>query len=458
MMAEDQSIRQYVDLYDQHRQQVEAGAPAVMNTARRRAYAALADMRMPSRGDDGYAVTDLRAMFATDYGVNITRLPFRADLAGAFRCGVPNVSTLTAVTANDVFGPTDSLLRLIPDGVTVCTLRQAAERMPQVLERFYGQLAPGDNAPVALNTLLAQDGVLVHLAPNVVCERALQLVNILGGVNSPLLAMRRILIVVENGASARILMCDHTTAGTDVKIASDTVVEVNLAPGAKLELYDVQESCPNTDRYESISVRQAENSSLLLNLTTLRCGTTRNDICVTLDGPGAECRLYGMAAAGDGQRPDNNTLVVHNAPHCHSDQLFKYVAEGSTQCSFEGLIKVNYGAHHTEAYQSNRNILCGDNARMHTRPHLEIYCDEVKCSHGSATGQLDADALFYMRTRGVPESEARTMLMQAFMADVVDSIALLPLRDRIRHLMEMRLAGGNTPTDCTDCAGPLALS
>lgn len=143
--------------------------------------------------------------------------------------------------------------------------------------------------------------------------------------------------------------------------------------------------------------------------------------------------------------------MVHNAPHCHSDQLFKYVADGDARCSFEGLIRVQEGAHHTEAYQSNRNILSGADARMHTRPHLEIYCDDVKCSHGAATGQLDSEALFYMRTRGIPEAEARTMLMQAFMADVIETIALVPLRDRIRHLSEMRL-GGTAAGDCTECA------
>ena len=450
-MKGDRSIEQYTELYDEHRHTIEAGAPAAMNAARSRARAALDDMELPRKGDDGYAETDLRAMFSTDYGVNVTRLPFRADVAGAFRCGVPNVSTLTGVMANDVFGPSEGLLKRLPEGVTVCTLRQAAERMPEVLERYYDTMTPKDNAAVALNTLLAQDGVLAHFARNVVCDKAIQLVNILGGVTVPLLSMRRFLVVMEAGASGRLLMCDHTAAGTEAKMASDTVVEVNMGPGSHLELYDVQESCRSTERYAQLSVRQAADSSLLVNVTCLSCGLTRNDINVELNGEGAECRLYGMTAASAGQRPDNSTLVAHNAPHCHSDQLFKYVADGDARCSFEGLIRVQEGAHHTEAYQSNRNILSGADARMHTRPHLEIYCDDVKCSHGAATGQLDSEALFYMRTRGIPEAEARTMLMQAFMADVIETIALVPLRDRIRHLSEMRL-GGTAAGDCTECA------
>lgn len=451
MKGDDRSIRQYTELYDDHRHEVEAGSPAAMNAARRRARAALDDLELPRKGDDGYAETDLRAMFSTDYGVNVTRLPFRADVAGAFRCGVPNVSTLTGVMANDVFGPSEGLLKRLPEGVTVCTLRQAAERMPEVLERYYDTMTPADNAAVALNTLLAQDGVLVYFSRNSVCDKAIQLVNILGGVTVPLLSMRRFLVVMEAGASGRLLMCDHTASGTEAKMASDTVVEVNMGPGSHLELYDVQESCRGTERYAQLCVRQAADSSLLVNMTCLSCGLTRNDINVELNGEGAECRLYGMTAASAGQRPDNSTLVVHNAPHCHSDQLFKYVADGDARCSFEGLIRVQEGAHHTEAYQSNRNILSGAEARMHTRPHLEIYCDDVKCSHGAATGQLNADALFYMRTRGIPEAEARTMLMQAFMADVIDTIALVPLRDRIRHLSEMRL-GGTAAGECSECA------
>ncbi len=146
---------------------------------------------------------------------------------------------------------------------------------------------------------------------------------------------------------------------------------------------------------------------------------------------------------------DNNSSVVHSAPRCHSDQLFKYVLDGASTGAFEGSILVKESAPYTEAYQSNRNILASAEARMHCKPQLVIYNDEVKCSHGATTGQLDTDALFYMRQRGIPEAEARTMLMQAFMVDVIDSVRIPGLNERLRHLVDRRFSG--TLGDCPGC-------
>lgn len=443
----DNSLNQYIKLYEEHEAAVRKPSPAPMNAERRRALDILSASALPHRGSEGHAETDLNAMFAPDFGINISRMPFRADIAAAFKCEVPNISTLMGVCANDVFGPTDSMLRLLPDGVTVCPFAEAAVKAPGVLERYYNRIAPADNPAVALNTLLAQDGILVHVARNVRCEKAIQLVNILGGTTCSFLAMRRMLVVIDQGAEARLLVCDHSHE-SKVANASDTVVEIDVASGASFEYYDLEESTSGTSRYASINARLDADARLSLNVTTLRCGTTRNDIRVSMDGEGADCRISGMAVVDGAQTADNSASVFHNAPRCHSDQIFKYVVDGEARGSFEGIIKVAEGAHHTEAYQNNRNVLASADARMHTQPQLEIYCDDVKCSHGAATGQIDARALFYMRSRGIPEAEARTMLMQAFMADVIDAVTLAPLRDRLRYLMERRLAGAHAECHC----------
>lgn len=449
------SIDQYTALYREHRAVLDDGAPEVLNRERRKAFEALTGphaLAIPRKGQDGYVYTDLNAMFAPDYGINLARLPFRADVASAFRCGVPNVSTLTGVIANDTYGASDGLNRNCPDGLTVCTFRQAADRLPGVLDKYYGTVAPADNAAVALNTMLAQDGVLVHVARGVEVEKPLQLVAVLGGVNSPLLAIRRVLVVLEPGARLRLLGCDHAAA-SEVPVCADTVVEMFVDNGAALEYYDIQESALSASRYTSLGARLQADASLRLCMATLRCGATRNDIRVSLDGEHATANISGMAIADAGQTADNSATVLHNAPHCHSDQLFKYVVRGTGRGAFEGLIKVAGGSHHTEAYQNNRNMLAGADARMHTRPQLEIYCDDVRANHGAATGQIDADALFYMQSRGIPADEARTMLMQAFMADVIDNISLTPLRDRMRHLTEQRLAGdADCAATCADCS------
>ena len=443
-----QTVRQYIDLWHDHRATIDGHAPAALNAHRRAAAEALERNGFSCRGDEGYSESSPAEMFAPDLGVNIARIPFKADVSEAFRCHVPNISTLLGVTANDIFTPGDTLAGRLPEGVTVCSLAQAAQTMPEVLERCYNRLAPMDtNGAVALNTLLAQDGVLVHVARNTQFDKPVQLVNILGGSNSPLLAVRRLLVVLEANASCRLLICDHSA--DNVANVSDAVVEIDLGPGASLEFCDIEESTDVTSRYANIAVRQDAASHLTMNLTTLHCGHTRNDIAVSLDGEGAECRISGIAIADGAQTADNSATVLHNAPHCSSNQIFKYLVDDDARGAFQGLIRVAHGAHHTEAYQTNRNVLAAPTARMHTQPQLEIYCDDVRCSHGAATGQIDARALFYMQSRGIPYAEARTMLMQAFMADVIDTVSLEPLRDRLRHLVEQRLAGA--AAGCGDC-------
>lgn len=156
-----------------------------------------------------------------------------------------------------------------------------------------------------------------------------------------------------------------------------------------------------------------------------------------------------MAIGSDRQHIDNSSSVVHTGTYGRSNQLFKYVLDDEATGSFGGSIEVAHCSRFVEAYQSNRNILASTSARMHTKPQLLIYNDDVKCSHGATTGQLDDRALFYMRTRGIPEAEARRMLMQAFMVDVIDSIALEPLRDRLRHMVERRFTGDRA--SCREC-------
>ncbi len=159
--------------------------------------------------------------------------------------------------------------------------------------------------------------------------------------------------------------------------------------------------------------------------------------------------LAGMVIGSGKMHVDNDSDIRHMAPRCHSNQLFKYVLDEESKGAFEGSIFVAPGARFTEAYQSNRNILASTTAKMHCKPQLEIYNDDVKCSHGATTGQLDTDALFYMRSRGIPESEARTMLMQAFMVDVIDTVHISGLRERLLHLVDRRFSG--TLGDCAGC-------
>lgn len=442
------SLDQYLELYRTNREAIDAGSAEPINRLRPAAFEALCGMRLPRRGEENYERTSVEDMFAADYGVNINRMDFPADIARSFRCDVPNMSTLLGVVVNDTFHPTRTLLDRLPAGVTFTSLRSAARENPALVERYYGTVADGSDPAVALNTMLLQDGVLIRVERGVRIEKPLQLVNIFQAPTE-LMALRRVLVVMEPDSEAQILVCDHTQ-DPDRRYLASEVVEVVLHAGAHLDYYHIEESSALTTRHSQFFVRQADGSHLATGSVTLTCGSTRNSFSVDLDGEGAESQICGMAIGSGTQHIDNFVNVRHLNRRGRSNQLFKYVLDDEADGAFAGRILVAPGAAYTDAYQTNRNLLAAKSARMHTKPQLEIYNDDVKCSHGATTGQLDAEALFYMRTRGIPEDEARTMLMQAFMSDVIDVVRMEGLRDRLRHLVQKRFEGPGAV--CGECA------
>ena len=440
------SITQYLELYDQHRGTIEAHAPSVLNKLRKQARQALDGVVLPKKGAEDYEATDLNAVFAPDYGVNVARLDFDIDPATAFHCDVPNMSTCMYYTYNDVFHRSNTARR-IEGGVVVESFAEAAINHPELLERYYGQQASLEDPTVALNTLLAQDGILVYVPAGFTAEKTIQLVNILN-YTRPMMVVRRILVVLGENAHARMLVCDHTQSGGVDSLASQ-VIEVFAGENSTFDYYDMEESGPQTHRVSSIYVRQQAGSNVLVDGITLTNGFTRNDYLVTVDGEHAETQLLGMTIASGTQHVDTHTYIDHRAPRCHSNEMFKYVLGDHAIGAFAGKILVQPDCPRVEAYQGNRNICASDTARMYTKPQLEIYTDDVKCSHGTTIGQLDDEALFYMRTRGIGLDEARNLLMQAFMADVIDAVRLDSLRDRLRYLVEKRFNG--TLANCGAC-------
>ena len=447
-------LEQYIKLYTDNTPTVNSGSAPALNDLRPRALQALqADggAELPARGSENYERTDLPAIYAPDFGVNIGRVSLPVDVAATFHCDVPNLSTLLGLMVNDAFCPSSTLLSNLPEGVIFCSLRKAAFEHTDIVRKYYGTLAPLSQPAVALNTLLAQDGVFIYVPDGVTLEKPLQLVNIFQAP-ADLMAARRMLIVMGRGAKAQLLVCDHTQpdgADNATSYLASQVVEIVLGEDSSLDYYDIEESSALTSRHSMVFASQAGGSRLAGGPMTLLNGITRNDFHVDLNGEHCETRISGMTIGSAKSHTDNLTSVRHLAPRGHSNQIFKYVLDDKATGAFTGRIYVDPAAQFTDAYQTNRNILASSGARMHAKPQLEIYNDDVKCSHGATTGQLDAEALFYMQTRGIPRDEARTMLMQAFMTDVVDAVAIDGLRDRLRHLVEKRFQG--TLGACASC-------
>ena len=440
--------QQYIDLFSQCEAMICRHSSEVLNAPRARAFADFERAGFPTRKQEKYKYTEVGDCFAPDYGLNLNRLEIPVNPYEVFKCDVPNMSTSLYFVVNDAFYKHVQPSAALPEGVLFGSLRDMAQQHPDLVKRFYGKLADtSKDAVTAFNTMFAQDGVLMYVPRNVVMEKPIQLVNILRA-DVDFMVNRRVMIVLEAGAQAKLLVCDH--AMDHVNFLSTQVTEVFVGENAVLDLYELEETHESTVRFNNLYVRQEAGSNVLLNGMTLHNGTTRNTTEVTLAGRGAEINLCGMAIADKNEQVDNHTFIDHQVPDCTSNELFKYVLDDQATGAFAGKVLVREGAQHTNSQQTNRNICATREARMYTQPQLEIYADDVKCSHGATVGQLDENALFYMQQRGISLKEARLLLMFAFVNEVIDQIRMEALKDRLHLLVEKRFRG--ELNKCQGCA------
>ena len=452
------SEQQYIELYEQARQVIFDHAPESMNAVRDEAFEDFCRQGFPSKKVERYKYTDIQKLFARDYGVNLSRLQIPVDPYEAFRCDVPNLSTSLYFVVNDMFykgGEELSSKELrnkelrsnfhpsLPEGVIVGSLRD----YPELISKYYARLAKtSEDAVTALNTMLAQDGMLVYVPKNVKVDRAIQVINILKATPSnaqrqvpDLMVNRRVLIILEEGAEIKMLFCDH--AADDRHFLTTQVIEAYVGNNASLDLYCLEETHHKNVRVSNVYIDQGRDSRVNHNVITLHNGTTRNKLDLTFSGEGAECQCFGCVIADKQQHVDNNTLITHKVPHCTSNELYKYVLDNKAVGAFAGRVLVEHGAQKTASQMTNQNLTATKEARMYTQPMLEIYADDVKCAHGSTVGQLNDAALFYMRQRGISLQEAKLLLQNAFINEVIDHMQLEPLRDRLHYLVEKRFRG-----------------
>lgn len=431
--------QQYIDLYTETRQVICEHSAEPMNAVRDAAFEDFKRLGFPTRKIERYKYTDVAQYFEPNYGLNLSRLDIPVDPYKAFRCDVPNLSTSLYFLVNDAFYSKALPKAQLPEGVTIDSLAKVAKENPDFIAKYYGKIAKTEeDAITALNTMLAQDGLLIHVGKNVVVDRAVQVINILRS-DVDLMSNRRVLIIMDEGAEAKFLFCDH--AADDRNFLTTQVIEAYVADNASLDLYCLEETHAKNVRFSNLYIDQHANSRVNHNIITLHNGVTRNRTDLVFNGEGAECNLCGCVIADKQQHVDNNTLIDHKVGHCTSHELYKYVLDDYATGAFAGRVLVRHGAQKTSSDEVNQNLCGAKTARMYTQPMLEIYADDVKCSHGSTVGQLNDQALFYMEQRGISRKEAKLLLEFAFINEVIDKMQLEPLRDRLHHLVEKRFRG-----------------
>ena len=433
------SEKQYIDLYNQCKGMINKHAPQVLNDLRDKAFDDFCRQGFPSKKVERYKYTDMQKIFEPNYGLNLNRLEIPVNPYDVFKCDVPNLSTSLYFVVNDSFYDKVLPKCSLAEGVIVGSLSKVATEHPELVAKYYGKIAnTGEDAVTALNTMLSQDGLMVYVPKNVKVEKAIQVINILRS-DVDLMVNRRVLIVMEQGSEAKFLFCDH--AADDRNFLATQVIEAFVGENAKLDLYCLEETHYKNTRVSNVYIEQQANSVVNHNVITLHNGITRNRLDLVFKGEGAECFANGCVIGDKSQHIDNNTLIDHQVGHCTSHQLYKYVLGDEAVGAFAGRILVRKDAQKTSSNEINQNLCTTKKARMFTQPMLEIYADDVKCSHGSTVGQLNDAAMFYMRQRGISEKEAKLLLEFAFVNEVVDQIQLEPLKERLRYLVEKRFRG-----------------
>lgn len=434
-----QSEKQYIDLYNEAQALVKRYAAPVLNTVRDKAFEDFRRLGFPTKKEERYKYTDIPRLFEPDYGLNLRRLDIPVDPYEAFRCDVPNLSTSLYFMVNDQFYAKSLPKAQLSGGVVVDSLSRAAAQRPGLIEKYYARIAKtGDDGITAFNTMLAQDGLFIYIPKGVQEKRTIQVVNLLRS-DVDLMVNRRVLIVVEEGAEAKLLFCDHAT--DDRRFLATQVIEAYVGDNAGLELNCLEETHAKNVRISNVYIEQQRNSRVSHNVITLHNGITRNKLDLVFKGEGSECFCNGCVIADKRQHVDNNTVIDHQAGHCTSNQLYKYVLDDHAVGAFAGLILVRHGAQKTLSQETNQNLVATKTAHMYSQPMLEIYADDVQCNHGSTVGQLNDAALFYMQQRGIELKEAKLLLEFAFVNEVIDKMQLEPLRDRLHHLVEKRFRG-----------------
>ncbi len=437
----------YIAHYNKVKETLFEGSPDVLNAQRKKAFQDFVMQGIPTNKNEKYKYTNLHPHFLPNFSFIHQKEAQKTDPNAIFHCDVPQLDSYVKTTTNGWFNESKTEGDL-PEGVILESLEKMMKEQPGLVEKYYAKIAKSDtDAMVALNTAFAKDGYFLYVPKNVVCEQPIQLINFLEAPKDSFVTQRN-LVVLEQGADVKLILCDHTLNLN--RYLCNAVTEIFVGENANLDYYTLQNQHNRTANISSVFVQQERDSVVTSHTSSFHGGLIRNNMEFVLNGENTEANVFGMAFLDKKQHVDNFTQIIHKKPNGRSNQVYKNVLDNEATGAFSGLIHVVRDAQNTNAFQQNNNLLLSDTATMQTKPQLIIDADDVKCSHGATVGQIDEEALFYLRARGINEDKARLMMMNAFMHEVVRKISVEALRDRIDELVERRLNG--EVAKCHECA------
>ncbi len=396
---------------------------------RRQALNRFRDLGVPSRKNEAWKYTNIPEALAGGFAVSPADPPSDALPARWRDCLLPNLDAHLVVLVNGRFSSAHSMIGDLPEGVAICGLETAATVRPDILRRHLTRYADWETESLtALNTAFARDGLFVYVPKGTVLEKPIYALH-LPAANERLFLQPRHLLVFEENAQAKII---ERCCGLDGEATfTNAVTEIFVGERAVVETCLVQDPGDEHSVVSTTHAYQEAASTFSTATITLDGKVVRNNLNVLPNAPHCETHLYGLFLPAGDTQVDNRTLVDHAKPDCVSNELYKGVLNDRASGVFNGKVFVRQDAQRINAFQENKTIVLNNEATMNAKPELEIYADDVKCSHGATTGQLDPEALFYLRSRGMSKRQAQGLLLHAFAGDILERISIEPLREML---------------------------
>lgn len=439
--------KEYCKLFEDLKPLIDTYGNDAINAHRRTAIQQFEQLGgFPTQKNEDYKYTNLDSVFSYDYGIDVKNISSKMPLHN--KCDAPLDDAYTLHLRNGYLEENTDLQTLNNAGVIACSLQEAAIKHTAIFERYYNQKAQHSNhSIVALNTAFVENGLFIYVPEKIVLDKPIQLVNFLHS-NNDLLINARHLIVVDKHAHAQIL--DTTHALNCHLFLTNTVVELFVEENAKTAYYALQNQFDKSTILTNLFITQKRDSEVISNLLSLNANKIRNNVTVDLEDENCHNHTYGLYLAGGKEHVDNFTAINHIAPNCNSWEHFKGILDAQANTAFCGRIHVLKDAQKTEAYQTNNNLLLSNEAKANTKPQLIIEADDVSCSHGATVGQLDEQAIFYLRARGISYKEAYRMMMSAFMSEITNKIDIPQLREHMETWIANKMTGKITYCDCCE--------
>lgn len=431
--------------FQENREMLKKNDIPIVSELRESAINSFRKIGFPTQNLEEWRNTNLENALTKDYHFDFSPIEQKIDIEKIFRCEVHNFETYLFTTLNGWYVYKNSPITTLPDGTIVGSIAKAFELFPDLVKQHYGKYDDIEKKALnALNTSFVQDGIFIYVPDGVEVSKPVQMVNIIDSEKNIFVQPRNLIIVGKN-SKLTLVHCDDSLTSNPSLI--NTVSEVFIDENSSLDYYKLQNKDENSTMITSSYFHQERNTNLIANTITLNGGIIRNNTHVTLNGEGGNAEIFGLYLMDKKQHIDNRVFIDHAKPNCYSNEMYKGIIDDEASAVFNGHVLVRRDAQKTNAFQNNKNILLTDTAKIDTKPFLEIYADDVKCSHGATVGQLDTDALFYIRSRGICERNARMLLMYAFAAEVVNKVNIPILKERIDNMIVKRLKGELTICD-----------